>query len=666
MPVTILPGAYQKMIMHVLRFGSSGIPKDQWRECYGMLIGKFTKDQGITVTDVLASTHGSDIGVEFMEKNYVLMAEFQDQLDKMNADVKNPADQVFIVGWYHSHPGMERFLSSVDVRNQIAYQTSAFPFGIAIVFDNTCLFQTSPVTGELDLGFKIFRLDDPTSIEVNIPFSDVPFDRSLLDRPELIEIWKNEMSMIENVQKRSPIIKEFQETPSVFGDFKLPTTNELKDAGTGITEHGDITVLALTDLDQIFTRAMQLFASKYKDLPDDQKRDYETLIENGVMPVLDKITESVIGGLNTWTVKLREDVDKRVNYGIATLSSLKDAMAQVQDEYLAYLKQLADQGGEHAQQLSKDMTQAEIEVKKVLKEFKDEHAEMFKQMGAAWRQMLDSAKVKLGQTELAGIRAQLEALSKGAGNTSADTAPTADSKVDVQSFGELLASHLAQVNATLQEAQANRSAQAPPPLLGNFTIPKTSEVGDMTPFVDNGDEVTADFIKIEEIPAAFRDGFKEFTNFYDSLSPEQRDDFAVLNEKGIQPFSDKVVSSLVKGINQWTVGLRDDIDRRVNLLVSITNEMSRTMRNMQSDYNEFMLSVSDPVAKIAREVQKVLSGLETTTLTTYNSVLTYMQQVMENLIYYYQQQLTKQKEALDAKELKNISKTLDGLKKSMK
>ncbi|MEX2682013.1 MAG: Mov34/MPN/PAD-1 family protein, partial [Candidatus Sigynarchaeota archaeon] len=138
-PVRILPGAYQKMLMHVLRFGSPGIPKDQWRECYGMVIGKFSKEAGITVTDALASTHGSDIGVEFMEKNYVLMAEFQDQLDKINAEVANPADQVFIVGWYHSHPGMARFLSSVDVRNQIAYQTAAFPFGITIVFDNTCI-----------------------------------------------------------------------------------------------------------------------------------------------------------------------------------------------------------------------------------------------------------------------------------------------------------------------------------------------------------------------------------------------------------------------------------------------------------------------------------------------------------------------------------------------
>src|SRR5271157_1070983 len=77
LPVHIPPSTYQKMFMHVLRFGSLGIPKGQWRECYGMCIGKFNKDDGITVVDALPSTHGSDIGVEFMEKIMLLWLNFR-------------------------------------------------------------------------------------------------------------------------------------------------------------------------------------------------------------------------------------------------------------------------------------------------------------------------------------------------------------------------------------------------------------------------------------------------------------------------------------------------------------------------------------------------------------------------------------------------------------
>nr|MDO8112135.1 hypothetical protein [Candidatus Sigynarchaeota archaeon] len=664
-PVQILPGAYQKMIMHVLRFGSPGIPKDQWRECYGMVIGKFSKETGITVVDALASTHGSDIGVEFMEKNYVLMAEFQDQLDKINADIANPKDQVFIAGWYHSHPGMERFLSSVDVRNQIAYQQSSFPFGIAIVFDNTCIFQKDLTTSQLDLGFKIFRLDEPTSTEVNIPFSDVPFERSLLDKPELVELWKNEMGMIENVQKRGPIIKEYQEAPSVFGDFKLPTTEDLKNAGTGISgqDRGEITILPLTDLDQVFTRGMQLFIEKYQQLKPEDKNNFEGFIERGLAPFMDKMLQTIITGLNDWTRKMRDDVDKRVNFGITVLNTMKGTVKSVQDEYLAYLKKNADANREKSHELSKSVDIIESSVKKALAQYKNDMQAIFKDATAEWKQLIESGSKKLGQTELAGIKAEIERFSSGG---SKGPAEPATGKPNVDNLGDVLARHLQAVNAAVQEAQDVRSAQPAPPVLGNFTIPTSAELKDLSPFVDHGDDVTADFLRMGDITTSFKLGLKEFTQFYDKLSPAERSDFQLINEKGIQPFSDKVVSNLVKGINQWTISLRDDVDRRINLLVSIANEMQRTMKNIQKDYVEFLVTSTDPSAKVTKEISRVLSSVESVALTTFNNMVVYLQQVMENLMYTYQQQLQQQKDALDAKELKNITKSLENLKKSIK
>ena len=666
LPVHIPPSTYQKMFMHVLRFGSLGIPKDQWRECYGMCIGKFNKDDGITITDALASTHGSDIGVEFMEKNYVLMADFQDQLDKINAGISNPADQVFIVGWYHSHPGMERFLSSVDVRNQIAYQQAGFPFGVAIVFDNTCIFQNDLSTGQIDFGFKIFRLDDPTSTEVNIPFSDVPFDRDLLDKPELIELWKNEMAMIENVQKRGPIIKEYQEAPSVFGDFKLPTTNDLKDAPSGITtdEKSQITVLVLTELDQVFTRGMQIFADKFQSLSPELKGEFGTFIDEGITPLLDNLLTNLANGLNDWTKKLRDDVDKRVNFGIAALNTMKETAKNIQDQYLDYLKQYSETNRDKCQEVSRNIDTVESNVRAALEAYKNDMKSVFKEASTAWHELIQKAGKQLGQTELAGIKAQLERLSSGGAKGTAEAPASEKSSMD--NFSDVLGRHLQAVNAAIEEAQNMRTAQPAPAMLGDFTIPTTAEIKDMTPFVNQDDEVTSDLLKVGELSQAFKTGLTEFAAFYDNLSEDQRNNFQLLNEKGIQPFSDKVVTPLVKGINQWTIGLRDDVDKRINLLVASANEMQRTMKNIHRDYVEFLVSSADPSAKIVNEVNKILSAVEKDAMATYSNVLTYLQQVMENLMNTYGQQLEKQKQALDAKELKNITKGIENLKKSIK
>ncbi len=659
-PIKILPGAYQKMLMHVFRFGSPGIPKDQWRECYGMCVGVF-KNKEITVVDALATTHGSDIGVEFVEKNYVIMAEFQDQLDLQNAELP-PGDQRFIVGWYHSHPGMERFLSTVDVRNQIAYQTGAFPFGFALVFDNTCVFQKSPATGELDLGFKIFRLDNPNSTEVNIPFSEVPFDRTLLEREDLIELWKNDLAMIENVQKRAPIIKEFQETPSIFGEFTLPTTQELKDAGSGIKgeDRAEINVLPLEDLDQVFTRSMQLFIEKYREMSPQGKEGMDKIVDGTVAPLMDKVLQSVVLGLNEWTRKLRTDIDKRVNYGIACLNTMKDTMKEIQNEFVAFLKSNAEKSQEKSKEVAHAAAALESTVRKLLQDYKTEYEKIVNVMGSSWRALMDKGKEKLGQTELARVQAELAKLS-GGDHPGAGEPP--GTKVDVDVIAGMLAAHLERVGQALQEAEAMKSAPVPPPLLGNFKIPSTGELDNIAQFVDHGDDITEELIKTGDIPGNFSTGLKEFIQFYDKLTPAERGNFQDLNEKGIAPFSDKVVAYLVKGLNQWTIKLRDDIDQRVNLLVSIANEMQRTMKNMEQDYVEFLVSSGDPSAKMVKEINKVLASVETSALSTCNGVLSYMQQVMENLIYYYQEQLPRQVEALDNKELKNITKAIEQLKK---
>ena len=43
--VIVKPKAYLKMMRHVLRFGSMGMDKGQYRECMGMLMGKLGRQK---------------------------------------------------------------------------------------------------------------------------------------------------------------------------------------------------------------------------------------------------------------------------------------------------------------------------------------------------------------------------------------------------------------------------------------------------------------------------------------------------------------------------------------------------------------------------------------------------------------------------------------------
>jgi proteasome lid subunit RPN8/RPN11 len=141
--VIIKSNTYKKILLHCTRFANNSIPKSQWKEVYGFLTGKIEHDN-VICNDAVPMTHGGAIEVEFSERNYIEAAELNEKLlDK----------DEFIVGWYHSHPGLNIFLSSTDIRNHIGYQATN-PKAIALVFDHTSL------RGGF-LGFKIFLLDNP-------------------------------------------------------------------------------------------------------------------------------------------------------------------------------------------------------------------------------------------------------------------------------------------------------------------------------------------------------------------------------------------------------------------------------------------------------------------------------------------------------------------------
>jgi len=138
--------AYKDIVLHSTRFANPGINKDRWREVYGFLVGTIENDN-VVIYEAIPMVHGGATEVEFEEQHYIEAAEINEKAAEKG---------LFLVGWYHSHPGLQIFLSSIDIKNHIGYQ-GLNEKAIALVIDPSKISSTYS-------GFEIFRLDDSTSL----------------------------------------------------------------------------------------------------------------------------------------------------------------------------------------------------------------------------------------------------------------------------------------------------------------------------------------------------------------------------------------------------------------------------------------------------------------------------------------------------------------------
>ncbi|MBD3187533.1 hypothetical protein GF325_11930 [Candidatus Bathyarchaeota archaeon] len=204
------PEAYLKALLHVLRFASDNREQDSWVEVYGWLVGRLAGND-LHILDVVPLQHGKDIEVVWDADTYVRAAEFNDKLfeeAEKNPEMKN----VFIVGWYHSHPGLDLFLSSTDITNHLSFQ-GPNPKSVAIVFDHTKMVPYK------HLGFKIFRLDETSP---DSGYHEVAFDRSRFSK-DIMTVIYGIVEMVDNIQGDKPFIMEYGEAPSVFTQLMLPS-----------------------------------------------------------------------------------------------------------------------------------------------------------------------------------------------------------------------------------------------------------------------------------------------------------------------------------------------------------------------------------------------------------------------------------------------------------
>lgn len=108
--------AYSKMLHH----STSNIE----REVIGLLIGKI-KEETVQVIDVQSGPQsGTRVSAELSPEIQAHVAE---------ALIKR-GSELYIVGWYHSHPGIGVFMSGTDVDTQGAYQ-AVCANSVAIVID---------------------------------------------------------------------------------------------------------------------------------------------------------------------------------------------------------------------------------------------------------------------------------------------------------------------------------------------------------------------------------------------------------------------------------------------------------------------------------------------------------------------------------------------------
>ena len=104
-PVVISAEAYKTIILYASRYSNRSIPPEDWKEIYGVLIG-FSDHDFVHVVGAEALTFGHDTDVVLDNRHYVFIAEIQDRLVVQK-------NNLYIVGWFHSHPGLGLFFLSL-------------------------------------------------------------------------------------------------------------------------------------------------------------------------------------------------------------------------------------------------------------------------------------------------------------------------------------------------------------------------------------------------------------------------------------------------------------------------------------------------------------------------------------------------------------------------
>lgn len=285
--VSIKAKAYIKMKKHVLRFASNAKDASEFREVMGMLMGKLVDGKNpniknVIVEDAVPVNHGGAVEVAFAPEDYVNFSILDSQYAEKG---------LFNVGWYHSHPGLTCFFSSVDIRNQLGFQ-AANPSAIGIVFDHTRFKDKD------DLGFDVYRLDNPGQG----PMSDYHDINWSVDTPDDISFYHQGIKeLIDAYHKGEPAILELSEVPDVFGDMTVPGRNSMmaKEPELNFVAISEKLTKSLTEMTGAFLQPVVKFLNEWAGSISKGLIDKNIHLLEVVVELKTNLSKS-IGGLQSW------------------------------------------------------------------------------------------------------------------------------------------------------------------------------------------------------------------------------------------------------------------------------------------------------------------------------------------------------------------------------
>ncbi|MFX0154175.1 MAG: hypothetical protein ACFE9Q_06580 [Candidatus Hodarchaeota archaeon] len=217
-PVVIRADAYKTIILYASRYANKSIPPEEWKEIYGILIGNSDEDL-VYIERAEALTFGHATDVQLDERHYGFIENIQETLDKEGKGY-------YMVGWFHSHPGLNLFFSYIDLLNQLGFQQNNDDF-CGLVFDHTLLGKKKQeikknedgseyTMTKYDTGFEIYKITDVT-MDINDPDYDNNYHKI-----DYVVDGLNKYFFANVLSELSALVTEGKPLQSAYGENTLP------------------------------------------------------------------------------------------------------------------------------------------------------------------------------------------------------------------------------------------------------------------------------------------------------------------------------------------------------------------------------------------------------------------------------------------------------------
>ncbi|MHA2398152.1 MAG: hypothetical protein ACXADU_04600 [Promethearchaeota archaeon] len=287
-PVVIRAEAYKTIILYASRYANRSIQPENWKEIYGILIGH-SDEEVVYIERAEALTFGHATDVQLDQKHYIFIDEIQQKLDTEGKDY-------YIVGWFHTHPGLNLFFSYIDLVNQLGFQQNNPDF-CGLVFDHTLLGKkklekvegTEHSITKYETGFEIYRITD-----VNLDINDPKYDNNYHKVDYIID-GLNKYFFANVLSELSALVTEGKPLQTAYGE-ELKKNKELDGTQTSknnLTNPSDTNVLSEIPMDEDITFNVDYFRQeefeKEKIKKEFQlKEDAEFLVYEGNLAFTNK------------------------------------------------------------------------------------------------------------------------------------------------------------------------------------------------------------------------------------------------------------------------------------------------------------------------------------------------------------------------------------------